>query len=67
VVHARKEEDTICCDLMSVVQVAFVNPLINELCMYVCKKKIVELPEWRINFIIIQVTSYATRANVFFL
>jgi len=25
-----------CCDLMSIVQVAFVNPLINELCMYVC-------------------------------
>jgi len=24
------------CDLMSIVQVAFVNPLINELCMYVC-------------------------------
>ena len=24
-----------CCDLMSIVQVAFVNPLINELCMYV--------------------------------
>jgi len=23
-----------CCDLMSIVQVAFVNPLINELCMY---------------------------------
>jgi len=25
-----------CCDLMSIVQVAFVNPLINELCNYVC-------------------------------
>jgi len=25
-----------CCDLMSIVQVAFDNPLINELCMYVC-------------------------------
>jgi len=27
-----------CCDLsvMSIVQVAFVNPLVNELCMYVC-------------------------------
>ena len=24
-----------CCDLMSIVQVAFVNPLINELFMYV--------------------------------
>ena len=24
-----------CCALMSIVQVAFVNPLINELCMYV--------------------------------
>jgi len=25
-----------CCDSMSIVQIAFVNPLINELCMYVC-------------------------------
>jgi len=25
----------VCFDLMSIVQVAFVNPLINELCMYV--------------------------------
>ena len=34
-----------CCDLMSIVQVAFVNPLINELCMYVYDKiKIFNVP-----------------------